>query len=216
MSPEALYSVRNGADPQPTNSLPLASGWRLPMYSESKFEPWRVLAGERRGVRLLVELEHEPAGGRGRRDIGAAAVELAAMVVEQRDQRRAWVHHHVVLPLEVRAGADLEARVRPTERPLDLAGGDVDLVGGPRVAHRHDERPVAGHVDRVDVVGVPREPVGRESSRGSRSTGCDRARPSSAGACRCSGRIPGPRSRSARRCRRRRTATGPSGGSCSR
>ena len=73
---------------------------------------------------------------------------------------------HVVLPLEGGARAELEARALAAEGPLDPAGGDVDQVGGPRVAHRDEERAVAGQVDRVDVVGVPGEPVGRQRGLG--------------------------------------------------
>src|SRR5579884_336343 len=39
MLPDESYSEKNGAEPQPTNSLPFGSGSRLPMYSALKFEP---------------------------------------------------------------------------------------------------------------------------------------------------------------------------------
>src|SRR5436305_11965010 len=34
--PEAVYSEKYGWEPQPTNTLPFASGSRLPMYSASR------------------------------------------------------------------------------------------------------------------------------------------------------------------------------------
>ena len=87
------------------------------------------------------------------------------MVVEHRDDA-AGLQHDVVLPLEVRARAEPEARVLAAEGPLDLARLDVDQVGGPGVPHGDEEASVADQLDRVDVVGVPREAVGRQRGIG--------------------------------------------------
>ena len=72
----------------------------------------------------------------------------------------------VVLPLEAGALVERVARVPAPDRPLDGAGLGVDQVGGPGVAHRGQERAVPEHLDRVDVVGIPREAVGRQRGLG--------------------------------------------------
>ena len=77
-------------------------------------------------------------------------------VVEQRDQP-AGLELGVVLPVEARAGAELEAAVRAAEAPADGAAADVDVVQRPGVARgeQHVARAEPG-IDGVDVDVVPR------------------------------------------------------------
>ena len=91
-----------------------------------------------------------------------ATGDLAAVVVEDRDQGTARINVRVVLPLKRRPGPELEVRVTATQDPQDPAGLGVDLVHGRGVAHRHQEAAIAQRLDRVDVVGVPGEAVGRD------------------------------------------------------
>ena len=58
-----------------------------------------VLVGDDRSVGRRFELEHE-APRRATRDVFARGCDPAASVIEQRHERRAWIDHHVVLPLE--------------------------------------------------------------------------------------------------------------------
>ena len=108
----------------------------------------------------LVELELEPARTAIGGDVLAGAGDLAAVVVEQ-GHGRILVEDHVMLPLELGLGREVEGRALAPERPLDLARLEVEEVARRRVAHRHERLAVVGQVQPIDVVRVPGESVRR-------------------------------------------------------
>src|SRR5205807_3831665 len=70
-----------------------------------------------RGASAEVELEPQGARGPGRRDVGTAAGDLTAVVVEH-PHDPARFEGEVVLPLEGRVRAEAQARTLADERPV--------------------------------------------------------------------------------------------------
>src|SRR5580765_3793789 len=139
----ALRELREARDGAPTDEhVAVREELRIALERRQQLLRMAVAADERHLLRLRVHLEHE--------DPRELLERRRRAVVEQRD-RPVALAAGVVLPLEVRPVAHLEAALLAADLPQDLLRLPVDLVDRVRVARGDEEVAVRLRGDRIQV-----------------------------------------------------------------